>query len=438
MTAAPAWMAGAARASSTSSAEETAIGGRLAHARAAAREDLPECVEHGFARARSRRRPRFSGDPDAALPLTGARHRDRPALRRPRPRCDGDPRAGPHPDRQRPRRGGDGAARRGDDLGGRRRAGRLLHRRHLLQRHRGLSGARRRPARRRVERRGAAWCESIPPDAPFPGSAGSTAPEVASLRGAWPEAEAEAVRATEELLSFNPALAARGALRDRRDAPTPRRPRRRRGGVRAGARARVRPAARARAAAAGPGEGRRRARGAAARDRGAARRAARSAPGSWRRRWRSRSPPGHRRRASGRRRAGRDRRARRHARARGVGRTARGRARGCRRRRGRGARRLAARARPWQELRLPYETALGADGLRRALRARRARGGRGAGAARGARRRSSGSAPPPTRPRSRALLAGRTSCRPGSRRARPRCSAWWPPGRRTATSPWSS
>jgi DNA-binding CsgD family transcriptional regulator len=53
-----------------------------------------------------------------------------------------------------------------------------------------------------------AWCESLPPESPFPGLCRINRAEVARLRGAWAEAEAEAVRATEELMSFDPSAAA--------------------------------------------------------------------------------------------------------------------------------------------------------------------------------------------------------------------------------------
>jgi DNA-binding CsgD family transcriptional regulator len=52
-----------------------------------------------------------------------------------------------------------------------------------------------------------AWAESIPPESPYPGMCRINRAQLASLRGDWPQAEAEAVRATEELLSFNSALA---------------------------------------------------------------------------------------------------------------------------------------------------------------------------------------------------------------------------------------
>jgi DNA-binding CsgD family transcriptional regulator len=52
------------------------------------------------------------------------------------------------------------------------------------------------------------WCESLPPDAPFPAICRVNRAEAASLRGAWPEAEAEASRASQEL-GFNPRVAAR-------------------------------------------------------------------------------------------------------------------------------------------------------------------------------------------------------------------------------------
>jgi ATP/maltotriose-dependent transcriptional regulator MalT len=53
-----------------------------------------------------------------------------------------------------------------------------------------------------------AWCESLPPESPYPGLCRINRAEVASLRGAWAEAEAEAVRASEELMSFDPMAAA--------------------------------------------------------------------------------------------------------------------------------------------------------------------------------------------------------------------------------------
>jgi DNA-binding CsgD family transcriptional regulator len=52
-----------------------------------------------------------------------------------------------------------------------------------------------------------AWAESIPPESPFPGMCRINRAQLASLRGDWPQAEAEAVRASEELVSFNSALA---------------------------------------------------------------------------------------------------------------------------------------------------------------------------------------------------------------------------------------
>jgi hypothetical protein len=52
------------------------------------------------------------------------------------------------------------------------------------------------------------WCESLPPDAPFPAFCRVNRAEAASLRGAWPEAEAEASRASREL-GFNPRIAGR-------------------------------------------------------------------------------------------------------------------------------------------------------------------------------------------------------------------------------------
>lgn len=53
-----------------------------------------------------------------------------------------------------------------------------------------------------------AWCESLPPESPFPGMCRVNRAEVARLRGAWSEAEAEAIRASEELMRFDPMGAA--------------------------------------------------------------------------------------------------------------------------------------------------------------------------------------------------------------------------------------
>ncbi len=52
-----------------------------------------------------------------------------------------------------------------------------------------------------------AWAESIPPESPYPGMCRINRAQIASLRGDWAQAEAEAVRAAEELLSLDPALA---------------------------------------------------------------------------------------------------------------------------------------------------------------------------------------------------------------------------------------
>jgi ATP/maltotriose-dependent transcriptional regulator MalT len=51
------------------------------------------------------------------------------------------------------------------------------------------------------------WCRSIPPDSPYPGQCRVARAEVARLRGEWVEAEAEALRATEEMLRIDPRLA---------------------------------------------------------------------------------------------------------------------------------------------------------------------------------------------------------------------------------------
>jgi DNA-binding CsgD family transcriptional regulator len=52
------------------------------------------------------------------------------------------------------------------------------------------------------------WCETLPPESPFPGMCRVNRAEVARLRGAWSEAEAEATRASEELMDFDPMGAA--------------------------------------------------------------------------------------------------------------------------------------------------------------------------------------------------------------------------------------
>ena len=52
------------------------------------------------------------------------------------------------------------------------------------------------------------WCDALQPDAPFPGMCRVNRAEVARLRGAWPEAEAEAVLASEEMAALDPGLAA--------------------------------------------------------------------------------------------------------------------------------------------------------------------------------------------------------------------------------------
>ncbi|HEX5936126.1 MAG TPA: LuxR family transcriptional regulator, partial [Actinomycetota bacterium] len=52
-----------------------------------------------------------------------------------------------------------------------------------------------------------AWCESLPPESPFPGMCRINRAEVLRLRGAWAEAEAEAVRASEELMGSDPGAA---------------------------------------------------------------------------------------------------------------------------------------------------------------------------------------------------------------------------------------
>jgi len=50
-----------------------------------------------------------------------------------------------------------------------------------------------------------AWADSMPPSSPYPGICRINRAMIATLRGEWPEAEAQAVRAAEEL-SFSPSL----------------------------------------------------------------------------------------------------------------------------------------------------------------------------------------------------------------------------------------
>ncbi|HYF11231.1 MAG TPA: LuxR C-terminal-related transcriptional regulator, partial [Actinomycetota bacterium] len=53
-----------------------------------------------------------------------------------------------------------------------------------------------------------AWCETLTLEAPYNGMCRVNRAEVARLRGAWSEAEAEATLATEELAAFEPSVAA--------------------------------------------------------------------------------------------------------------------------------------------------------------------------------------------------------------------------------------
>ena len=52
------------------------------------------------------------------------------------------------------------------------------------------------------------WCDALQPGSPFPRMCRVNRAEVARLRGAWSEAEAEAILASEELATIEPALAA--------------------------------------------------------------------------------------------------------------------------------------------------------------------------------------------------------------------------------------
>jgi ATP/maltotriose-dependent transcriptional regulator MalT len=56
------------------------------------------------------------------------------------------------------------------------------------------------------------WCATIPPDSPYPGMCRANRAEVARLRGAWPEARAEAQRACDELMDVEPVIAAAAFL----------------------------------------------------------------------------------------------------------------------------------------------------------------------------------------------------------------------------------
>ena len=127
--------------------------GRMAPARTAGRRG-PASVSRARLRGDGRDLRRTGGRRSRrGARVRRTRHGDRPALRRPGPGGGVDPHAGASDDRCRPDRRGHRAARRGDDLRDRRGARRVLHRRHLLQRPRSLSGPRRRRASRRMERR---------------------------------------------------------------------------------------------------------------------------------------------------------------------------------------------------------------------------------------------------------------------------------------------
>ncbi|MCI0633622.1 MAG: LuxR C-terminal-related transcriptional regulator [Actinobacteria bacterium] len=52
------------------------------------------------------------------------------------------------------------------------------------------------------------WCEALAPGSPYPGLCRVNRAALANLRGAWPEAEAEAARASEELMVLSPVAAA--------------------------------------------------------------------------------------------------------------------------------------------------------------------------------------------------------------------------------------
>ena len=73
------------------------------------------------------------------------------------------------------------------------------------------------------------WCDSVPAESPFPGLCRVNRAQVAQLRGEWAEAQAEAERASRELLRFDPWSAAHASYEEGEI--------RRRLGDRAGARA---------------------------------------------------------------------------------------------------------------------------------------------------------------------------------------------------------
>ena len=52
------------------------------------------------------------------------------------------------------------------------------------------------------------WCETLPPESPYPGMCRVNRAEVARLRGAWALADEEAARAVDELLTWDPFIAA--------------------------------------------------------------------------------------------------------------------------------------------------------------------------------------------------------------------------------------
>jgi ATP/maltotriose-dependent transcriptional regulator MalT len=65
------------------------------------------------------------------------------------------------------------------------------------------------------------WCETLPPESPYPGMCRVNRAEIARLRGAWALADEEAARAVDELLAFDPLIAAQalcetGEIRRRR------------------------------------------------------------------------------------------------------------------------------------------------------------------------------------------------------------------------------
>ena len=247
--------------SSTSSASEPSVGGGFLMRAQRHAAELPPGREHGFLAMLEATVARFTGDLEGALARIRGRRPDRPRGGRPRADRDGDPHAGARADRHA------AASARASRCWTRRwprswpaRSGPYFTGIIYCSLIGGVPRDRRPAARRRVERRGA-W-----PGAPrsrrtrrIPAMCRANRAEVARLRGAWAEAEAEASSRATEPAGRRAAVRGGGVPPARRDPAPPRRPRRRRGRLHAGARARRGSAARSRAAPARAGQGRGRA-----------------------------------------------------------------------------------------------------------------------------------------------------------------------------------